>query len=126
MPTKRTRRGHRWAPNLGPYEIYELLTGRFKYPIYGYSGYGDGVGKDLEAFITDRMRHDWANHRDGLLQFWISAQWSSDLLGLPWLFFRGAPGTRPWAWLMLEDGAPVGDEESEARVPYARRFMASR
>jgi hypothetical protein len=26
---------------------------------------------------------------------------------------RGAPGTRPWAWWMLEDHPPIDDDESE-------------
>jgi len=115
MPTKRTRREHKWAPGLSQYQITELLTGKIRYPVYGYTGYGNGEGRDLAAFITDRMRHDWAQHRDELLRFWISGRYSSELAPLwaPWLFFRGAPGTRPWAWWELEDRAPVVDDESE-------------
>ena len=117
MPTKRTRRGHAWRPALSQWQISELLTGKLKYPVHGvYDGYGDGEGYDLRAFLGERMNHDWQQHRDGLLRFWISGRWSSDLAPLwsPWLFFRGAPGTRPWAWWELEDGPPVGDDESEA------------
>jgi hypothetical protein len=116
LPTKRTRREHRWAPGLSQWQIFELLTGKIRYPIRGYTGYGDGEGHDLRTFISDAMVHDWQQHRDGLLRFWISGRWSSDLAPLwsPWLFFRGAPGTRPWAFWELEDGEPVCDEESEA------------
>jgi hypothetical protein len=32
---------------------------------------------------------------------------------LPWIFYRGAPGTRPWAWWELEEHAPIDDAESE-------------
>jgi hypothetical protein len=45
--------------NIGPYRRHELLTGRIQYPVLGYTGYGDGIGTDLTAFITDQMRADW-------------------------------------------------------------------
>jgi hypothetical protein len=92
----------------------ELLTGKIFYPVRGYDGYGDGTGEDLRAFIDDVMHADWAAHRDALLAFWISGRWSSELPNTkPWLFYRGAPGTRPWAWWMLEDHPPINDDESE-------------
>jgi hypothetical protein len=78
------------------------------------TGYGDGIGKDLRAFIDDVMRADWAVHREVLLAFWISGRYSSELPNTkPWLFYCGAPGTRPWAWWMLEDRPPIDDDESE-------------
>ncbi len=45
---------------IGPYRRHQMLTGRIVYPVQGYSGYGDGIGTDLTAFISDEMRHDWA------------------------------------------------------------------
>ena len=48
---------------LGPYKRHELLTGEIDYPMQGYSGYGDGTGTDLAAFIGDEMRADWKTLR---------------------------------------------------------------
>ncbi len=114
MPTKRT-----WRERLGvefpsAYQASELLTGELNYPVLGYDGYGDGIGKDLSAFIGDLMRADWATHREALLAFWISGKWSSELPNRkPWLFYRGAPGTRPWAWWALESHPQIRKNESE-------------
>lgn len=114
MPTKRT-----WRERLGvefpsAYQASELLTGKIDYPVLGYDGYGDGVGQELTDFIGPVMRADWARRRAALLAFWISGRWSSELPNTkPWLFYRGAPGTRPWAWWMLEEHPPIGDAESE-------------
>jgi hypothetical protein len=111
VPSKRTVRTRDWRPTLSPYQEYELLTGELVYPVRGYSGYGDGIGKDLTAFIGPEMRHDWAHHRDALLAFWISGESTTRL---PWLFASGGPGTRPWAWWELEDHPEPGEDESEA------------
>ena len=114
MPTKRTWRERQGVAFPSAYQASELLTGKISYPVLGYDGYGDGVGKNLTAFITDLMRVDWAEHRDALLRFWISGEYSSQLPNIkPWLFYRGAPGTRPWAWWWLEKHPPIGDDESE-------------
>ena len=114
MPTKRTWRERQGVAFPSAYQASELLTGEISYPVLGYDGYGDGVGKDLTAFITDLMRVDWGEHRDVLLRFWISGEYSSQLPNTkPWLFYRGVPGTRPWAWWMLEDHPPIDDDESE-------------
>jgi hypothetical protein len=44
----------------------------------------------------------------------ISGRWSSQLPNTkPWLFYRGAPGTRPWAWWKLEKYPRIRDDESE-------------
>jgi len=49
-----------------------------------------------------------------LLRFWISGEYSSQLPNTkPWLFYRGAAGTRPWAWWWLEEHPPIGDDKSE-------------
>jgi hypothetical protein len=48
------------------YCLAELLTGEVKYPGLRYDGYGDGVGTDLRAFVSARMRADWAAHREEL------------------------------------------------------------
>ena len=52
---------------IGPYKSHELLTGRIVYPVQGYSGYGDGVGTDLVAFLSAEMRVDWAANREELM-----------------------------------------------------------
>jgi hypothetical protein len=86
------------------------MTGKIVYPVRNYSGYGDGYSFDLHRFISDVMRGDWAVHDDELLEIWISGsyEWPN---ALPWLFFCGAPGTRPWAWWALEDHPPIRDDE---------------
>ena len=62
------------------------------YPAQGYDGYGDGIGTDLRAFISDLMLADWTAHREALLTFWISGQFSSELPNRkPWLFYCGVP-----------------------------------
>jgi hypothetical protein len=114
MPTKRTWRERQSVEFPSAYQAAELLTGEICYSVMQYTGYGDGIGKDLSAFIGDLMRADWMTHREALLAFWISGRWSSELPNTkPWLFYRGAPGTRPWAWWWLEKHPPIGDDESE-------------
>ena len=114
MPTKRTWRERQGVEFLSAYQAHELLTGKIFYPVLGYDGYGDGTGKDLCVFISDVMRTDWTTHCAALLAFWISGRWSSELPNtLPWIFYRGALGTRPWAWWELEEHAPIDDAESE-------------
>ena len=101
MPTKRTWRERQGVEFPSAYQAAELLTGEICYPVIQYIGY-------------DLMRSDWMTHREALLAFWISGRWSSELPNTkPWLFYRGAPGTRPWAWWMLEDHTPINDDESE-------------
>ncbi len=114
MPTKRTWRERQEVAFPSAYCASELLTGEISYPVRGYDGYGDGTGTDLRAFIGPQMLADWVTHRDALLQFWMSGEYSSSLPNTkPWLFYRGAPGTRPWAWWWLEKHPPIGDDESE-------------
>jgi hypothetical protein len=114
MPTKRTWRERQGVEFLSAYQASELLTGEISYPMLGYDGYGDGVGRELTDFIGPVMRADWTTHRAALLSFWISGQYSNKLPNRkPWLWYRGAPGTRPWAWWMLEDHPPIDDDESE-------------
>jgi hypothetical protein len=90
------RRKHTSRIYLGPYRRYELLTGEIKYPLYGYDGYGDGVGTDLRAFIDDEMRADWEANCEELLTLWASGEDNSPD-GKPWLFVSGSPDTLPWA-----------------------------
>ena len=114
MPTKRTWRERQEVAFPSAYCASELLTGEISYPVRGYDGYGDGTGTDLRAFIGPQMLADWVTHRDALLQFWMSGEYSSSLPNTtPWLFYRGAPGTRPWAWWWLEEHPPIGNDESE-------------
>jgi hypothetical protein len=86
MPTV-IRRKHTSRRQLGPYRRHELLFGEIFYPVQDYSGYGDGVGADLAAFIS-----------------WASGKYTtSDVFpgSLPWLFDRGKPGTLLWAARMF-------------------------
>ena len=53
MPTKRTWRERQGVAFPSAYQASELLTGEISYPVLGYDGYGDGVGKDLTALITE-------------------------------------------------------------------------
>src|SRR5882672_7042726 len=84
---------------IGPYRRNELLSGRIQYPVQGYTGYGDGVGTDLTAFIRDEMRRDWEANRDELMEFWQSGKTEADVFPdtLPWLYFGGSADTLPWA-----------------------------
>ena len=81
---------------LGPYRRHELLTGRIVYPVQGYAGYGDGVGTDLTAFITDQMRADWAANREELIAFRESGQSPTIFPDcLPWLYTHRSVDTPP-------------------------------
>ena len=93
----RRRRASR--ASIGPYKRHELLTGEIRYPAQGYTGYGDGIGTDLTAFITDQMRADWEAHRAELMAFWRSGKTEADAFpdALPWLYVGGSADTLPWA-----------------------------
>src|SRR5262249_8112142 len=65
MPTKRTWRERQSVEFPSAYQAAELLTGEICYPVIQYTGYGDGIGKDLSAFIGDPMRSDWICLRSG-------------------------------------------------------------
>jgi hypothetical protein len=100
MPTNVIRRKRTSRKSLGPYKCCELLTGEVAYASPGYyTGYGDGVGKDLAAFINDEMRQDWEANRDELMEFWHSGKYSIDFFSdsVPHLFYRGSRRTLPWA-----------------------------
>ena len=95
-----TRRRRDSKIHIGPYRRQELLTGEIRYPFHGYTGYGDGVGTDLAAFIDDQMRADWAANRDELMTFWQSGEYTTaDVFpdSLPWLFVCGNDDELPWA-----------------------------
>jgi hypothetical protein len=89
------RRKRTTRTDIGPHKRYELLTGKCEYavPPY-YTGYGDGVGTDAAAFISDEMLDDWRANRDELLAFWRSGQYTNEK---PWLFICGSANTLPWA-----------------------------
>ena len=63
----------------------------------GYTGYSDGVGTDLTAFITDEMRADWAANRVELTGFWRSGKTEADVFpdALSWLYVGGSADTLP-------------------------------
>lgn len=105
---------------LSPYKRYELLTGEIRYPLLDYTGFGDGRSSDVAAYISDRMREDWAANRDELLALWRSGKFTDDL---PWLFARGSAGTLPWAARQFDaatrpPGAPRDADHGNA---YPRR-----
>jgi hypothetical protein len=89
--------------SIGPYRRNELLTGRIQYPVQGYTGYGDGIGTDLMAFISDQMRADWAANRAELMAYWRSGT-RADVFpdALPWLYTRISSDTLPWAARYLD------------------------
>ena len=89
-----------FTPELGPYKRHELLTGKIFYPMRGYTGYGDGKSTNVADFIGDEMRADWQEHRDELIAFWKSGEYTApDIFpdSRPWLFVCGSPDTLPWA-----------------------------
>jgi hypothetical protein len=102
---------------LSAYKIHELLTGEIRYPLIGYTGYGDqqadqGQDTTCERYITDAMRSDWEANRDALMAFWRSGKYSNDFaeFGInvrmkPWLFFCGSRKTLPWAALQFDRGS---------------------
>jgi hypothetical protein len=93
------RRKRASRSSIGPYRRHELLTGRIQYPVQGYTGYGDGVGTDLMAFISDEMRKDWEANRDELMTYWRSGKTDADVFpdALPWLGAGSRADGLPWA-----------------------------
>ncbi|WP_063979930.1 hypothetical protein [Bradyrhizobium sp.] len=91
------RRKRASRSSLGPYRRHELLTGRIRYPVQGYSGYGDGRSTDVADYTSAEMHADWAANRAELMAFWRSGKAEADVFpdALPWLI--GSAGTLPWA-----------------------------
>lgn len=145
MRQKRTR-----TRGMTGYKVKELLTGLIEYPAMHYTGYGDPAAEQREIeytepparpyyhrsgfrhvvtrysrvgpFIGDGMEADWNAHREALLRFWISGEYSTserlraagvDVRMPPWLFFRGCAGTRPWAWWQFDAPEPLPEGEDE-------------
>jgi hypothetical protein len=97
-----TVKRHRRTSNrqLTAYKRHELLTGEIIYAASGYSGYGDKTSTNLADFISDEMRADWEAHRDELLAFWESGQYTTAEVfpdSKPWMFVCGSQDTLPWA-----------------------------
>jgi len=95
-----TRRKREARGELGPYRRHELLTGEIYYPAFGYTGYGDGTGTDLAAFICEDMRLDWEANRTELLWFCASHERRAKLFADEepwWLALRGSFAVLPWA-----------------------------
>ena len=120
----RAKRIRKSTRGLTDYKIHELLTGVSQYPAKGYTGYGNpqiGGAESTEKHISDEMRRDWETHRDQLLKFWVSGEYTTskmfpDIRMHPWIFIRGAPGYRPWAWWQFD--APVPPSEGETELDY--------
>jgi hypothetical protein len=93
------RRKRASLSSIGPYRRHDLLTGRIVYPVQGYTSYGDGIGTDLTAFITDEMRAGWEANRDELMAFGRLGKTEADVFpdALPWLYMGGSADTLPWA-----------------------------
>jgi hypothetical protein len=103
----RKRVSHR---ELTAYQRHELLTGEIICPAMGYTGYGDGTGRNLRAFISDEMRADWNDNRGELLKFWASGEYTTGEIfagSTPWLFVCGSPGTLPWAAEQFDEKAKL-------------------
>jgi hypothetical protein len=89
-----------FTPELRPHKRHELLTGKIFYPMRGYTGYGNAKSANVADFIGDEMRADWQEHRDELIAFWKSGEYTApDIFpdSRPWLFVCGSPNTLPWA-----------------------------
>jgi hypothetical protein len=99
---------------LTAYKVYELLTGEIRYPVQGYSGYGNALLDQSHAsltanYISDQMREDWEANREALMAFWRSGKLAYDFseFGLnvmmkPWRGVSGDRRTLPWAATALE------------------------
>jgi hypothetical protein len=59
MPTKRTWRERQGVAFPSAYQASELLTGEISYPVLGYDGYGDGVGKDHPPIGDDESEDEY-------------------------------------------------------------------
>jgi hypothetical protein len=90
---------------LTAYRRHELLTGKVRYPNFGYDGYGDGEGTTLADFIDAEMISDWKSNRKELMAFWLSGKAICDEYPgtPPWLFVMGERDTLPWAAVHLDD-----------------------
>jgi hypothetical protein len=93
-------RRKRAARTLSAYKAAELLFGEIFYPMYGYTGYGDGKSRDLSDFVGCEMRRDWEANREVLMGFWKRGD--QTLYELfpdtpPWLNDQPDPDRLPWA-----------------------------
>ena len=87
-----TRRKRTSRIDLGPYKRFELLTGRIFYPLPNfYTGYGDGSGRDVAAFVSDEMQADWEANREELMEYWTGKRPTAGKF-LPWVAFSPALG----------------------------------
>jgi hypothetical protein len=106
MPTTITRHRRTSRRQLSAYKRHELVTGKIFYPMLGYDGYGDGLGRDLSSFISEDMIADWGANREMLLQWWPSGESEGHFpppLTPPWLNAHGTPDALPWACQYFED-----------------------
>jgi hypothetical protein len=117
------------------YKVVELLTGEIRYPLLGYTGYGDQAadqGQDslTENYISDAMAEDWEANREQLLAFWRSgkytmtdelAEFGFDVAMKPWLFVCGSRDSLPWAALEFDR-----EDRLAGRVKRPRQEIGSR
>ena len=60
------------------------------------------------------MRADWKTHREELLKFWASGEYTTGEIfpdSKPWLFVCGRPGTVPWAARQFDRARSGGDRD---------------
>jgi hypothetical protein len=107
------RRKHGARRQLTVYQRHELVSGRIFYPQNGYTGYGDGVGRDLTAFISENMKLDYWANRTMLLEWWASGESEGHFpppVTPPWLNAHGDPSRLPWGAEHLDDPEVVRRE----------------
>jgi hypothetical protein len=106
LPTTITRHKRTSRRQLTVYQRHELVSGRIFYPQNGYTGYGDGVRRDLSVFISEDMKLDYWANRTMLLEWWASGESEGHFpppVTPPWLNAHGNPDTLPWACQYFED-----------------------
>ncbi len=64
-----------------------------------YTGYGDGSSRNVADFVSDEMQADWEEHRDELIAFWKSGEYTTSEISPTACsgFERASPDTLPWA-----------------------------
>ncbi len=102
MPTKKRKLARRPAADVSPAVVQWLLDGEWP------TGGGEGFWAVLDNSHPDHARRLWNELRDGLLPGWIADH----------------PGTRPWAWWLLDaprEALTAGRSAGELH-PHRRRL----
>ena len=101
------RKSQQSARHLSAYRVYELLFGESARPPHDigpnyYDGYVTDTSSNINLadYISEEMCRDWQMHRQRLMRFWNSGEYTTTKIfpGMPvWLFDRGYPDRLPWA-----------------------------